>query len=85
AGPEGLKRHMGDDDINCQILDAFWENRAADYHEYRPFKEWPDAKDVDLVDLITKLTNLDPGQRLTAEEALEHPWFNTTNDLKASS
>ncbi|KAK6440294.1 hypothetical protein LTR95_003482 [Oleoguttula sp. CCFEE 5521] len=60
AGLEGLKRHVGDEDINCQILDAFWEDKIADYRDYRPFKEWPDVTDADFADLIVNMTNLDP-------------------------
>jgi serine/threonine protein kinase len=26
-------------------------------------------------DLIVKMTNLDPTMRITARQALEHPWF----------
>ncbi|OQN98162.1 hypothetical protein B0A48_15994 [Cryoendolithus antarcticus] len=82
AGLEGLKRHVGDENINCQILDAFWEDTIADYHEYRPFKEWPDVTDAAFADLIVKMTNLDPGERLRAEEALAHPWFDIATDME---
>ncbi|KAH4906954.1 hypothetical protein HBI80_070960 [Parastagonospora nodorum] len=37
--------------------------------------EWPDV-DSTFKDLIRGLNNLDPSQRLTARQALEHPWFN---------
>ncbi|OQN95312.1 hypothetical protein B0A48_18469 [Cryoendolithus antarcticus] len=81
AGLQGLKRHVGEENVYCQILEAFWEDRSADYHDSRPFKEWPDVIDADFADLIIKLTNLDPGERLTAEEALRHPWFDMTDDI----
>jgi serine/threonine protein kinase len=31
--------------------------------------------EAQLRDLICKMTNLDPEERITAREALEHPWF----------
>jgi serine/threonine protein kinase len=31
--------------------------------------------DAQLRDLICRMTNLDPAERITAREALEHPWF----------
>jgi serine/threonine protein kinase len=31
--------------------------------------------DVQLRDLICRMTNLDPEERIIAREALEHPWF----------
>lgn len=31
--------------------------------------------DTKFQDLIVKMTNLDPKRRITAREALQHPWF----------
>ncbi|CAJ2509201.1 Uu.00g142270.m01.CDS01 [Anthostomella pinea] len=42
----------------------------------RPFAVWKsDLLDDEFKDLIGKMTNFDPQKRITAQEALEHPWF----------
>ncbi|KAI3325398.1 kinase-like domain-containing protein [Xylariaceae sp. AK1471] len=42
----------------------------------RPFALWKsDLLDPEFKDLIGKMTNFDPRKRITAEEALDHPWF----------
>lgn len=74
-GLNGLMTHVGDEEINCQVLGFLWDDRAADYHSYRPFSEWPNVTDDEFKDLIRRMTNLDPQKRATAREALEHPWF----------
>lgn len=68
-------KHVGDEEVNCQILQMLWEERTADYIQYEPFSDWPDIGDVSFKDLIRRMTNLDPTKRFTAREALEHPWF----------
>jgi serine/threonine protein kinase len=35
------------------------------------------------IDLVKKLTRKDPNERITAEEALQHPWFNILKSLPA--
>jgi serine/threonine protein kinase len=35
---------------------------------------WTDIEE-DFRDLLVGLTKFDPSKRLTAEEALQHPWF----------
>ncbi|KFY25144.1 hypothetical protein V493_04808 [Pseudogymnoascus sp. VKM F-4281 (FW-2241)] len=74
-GVEGLMKHIGDDDVNCQVLRMLWEDRHEEYIPYKPFREWADVTDVVFKDLIRGLTNLDPAKRITARQALEHPWF----------
>ncbi|KAI1744943.1 kinase-like domain-containing protein [Xylaria scruposa] len=54
-----------------RIADSFDEKNPR-----RPFALWKsDLLDADFKDLISKMTNFDPRKRITAEEALEHPWF----------
>lgn len=48
---------------------------SHDHIPYKPFSTWPEAKDEDFQDLIKGLMSLDPKRRLTAAEALGHPWF----------
>lgn len=79
-GVEGLLKHIGDDDVNCQVLRMLWEDRHEEYIPYKPFSEWADVTDVVFKDLIRELTNLDPANRITAAEALEHPWFTDVQD-----
>jgi serine/threonine protein kinase len=73
-GLNGLMKHVGDEEANCEILAMLWEERAADYIPYVPFSEWTGV-DSAFKDLIRGLNNLDPSRRLTACQALDHPWF----------
>ncbi|KAI1331545.1 kinase-like domain-containing protein [Xylariaceae sp. FL0255] len=42
----------------------------------KPFALWKsDLLDPEFKDLIAKMTNFDPRRRITAEQALDHPWF----------
>ncbi|RMY08536.1 hypothetical protein D0868_04747 [Hortaea werneckii] len=75
-GINGLLTHVGDDETSCEILSLLWDERNADYIPYKPFVEWPEKQqDESLRDVITRLVNLDPNKRITAKEALMHPWF----------
>lgn len=75
-GLDGLMKHVRDEEIDSQILSMLWEERNEDYIEYKPFSEWPGAEhDGNFRDLIKGLVNLDPGKRITASQALRHPWF----------
>lgn len=67
--------HVGDEEVNRQVLRLLWDDRAADYHSYRPFPTLPNVTDDVFKDLIAGMTNLDPLKRTTAREALSHPWF----------
>ncbi|USP82506.1 kinase-like protein [Curvularia clavata] len=73
-GSNGLMKHVGDEELNCEILGMLWEDRVADYIPYVSFSEWTDV-DSTFKDLIRGLNNLDPAQRLTACQALNNPWF----------
>ncbi|KFY43408.1 hypothetical protein V494_02007 [Pseudogymnoascus sp. VKM F-4513 (FW-928)] len=79
-GVQGLLKHIGDGGTNCQVLQMLWEDRHEEYIPYKPFSEWTDVTDVVFMDLIRGLTNLDPAKRITAAEALEHPWFKDVQD-----
>ena len=50
-----------------------WEDRDVEYLPYQHFTTW----DVDrnFKDLASRLMDLNPKKRLTAQQALEHPWF----------
>ena len=42
---------------------------------YKAFSDWPDVGHVAFKDLVLRMMNLDPTKRVTANQALEHPWF----------
>ncbi|KAI1178274.1 kinase-like domain-containing protein [Nemania sp. FL0916] len=59
-----------------RIADSFDESNPR-----RPFALWKsDLLDADFKDLIGKMTNFDPRKRITADEALAHPWFSDAAD-----
>jgi serine/threonine protein kinase len=74
-GVNGLMKHIGDDDISCQVLQMLWEDRNEDCIPYEPFSNWPDLDDAVFKDLVQGMMNLDPAKRITARQALEHPRF----------
>jgi serine/threonine protein kinase len=64
------RRHPWAPDFR-RIADSFGEGNPR-----RPFALWKSPLlDADFKDLIGKMTNFDPRKRITAEEALQHPWF----------
>lgn len=74
-GINGLLKHIGDDEINCQVLRMLWDERSEEYIPYKPISQWEDHMEPEFRDLIGQLMNLDPAKRLTAPEALGHPLF----------
>lgn len=71
-GTEGLIQYLGDSPW-AQLIGMI----AADFNAEnprRPFEMWQDI-DADFKDLITRMMNIDPTRRLTANEALAHQWF----------
>jgi serine/threonine protein kinase len=79
-GLEGLMRHVGDEEINKQILSALWEERAEEHIPYKQFDEWPEAADDAFRELIKGSMSLDPRKRLTAAQILKLPWFSAKVD-----
>lgn len=75
AGYMGLRCHVSHDGRLCQLLDALWEDRTAPYIPYKHFSTWPEVEGEDFKDVVLKLMSLDPDRRITAREALLHPWF----------
>ncbi len=74
-GVNGLLKHIGEFDTQCQVLRMLWEDRSGEKIPYKPFSEWQDVGDAAFKHLIRGLTCLDPTKRVTARQALEHPWF----------
>ncbi|KAK1762031.1 kinase-like protein [Phialemonium atrogriseum] len=76
-GFKGLLQHIGEENPFFERLITL----AGDFDAQRPrkpFAMW-DYVDAELRDLIVKMTNLDPARRISAREALEHPWFRQAN------
>jgi serine/threonine protein kinase len=73
-------RHVGDEEINKQILSALWEERAEEHIPYKPFDEWPEAADDGFRELIRESMSLDPRKRLTAGQVLRLLWFSAKVD-----
>lgn len=74
-GINGLMKHVGDEETNLQVLSLLWDDRFADYLPYSHFSDWSEVQDAVFKDLVLKMMSLDPVKRITAREALEHPWF----------
>ncbi|KAH7348172.1 kinase-like domain-containing protein [Pyrenochaeta sp. MPI-SDFR-AT-0127] len=68
----GLLQHLGDSpwvEIFTVIAEGFNEQFPG-----APFMLWKDIE-PDFKDLVGKMTSIDPKRRITAQEALTHPWF----------
>lgn len=71
-GFEGLLKHLGQSpwvQIFTVIAEGFNEENPR-----VPFAQWP-IVEPEARDLIGRMMNMDPNRRLTAHEALAHPWF----------
>lgn len=68
-------KHIGDEEVNCQILQILWEERLEGDISYIPFADWSDIEDDIFKDLVEGLTVLDPKSRMTVDKALKHRWF----------
>lgn len=72
-GLQGLVQHLGyDNPFSSRLVGLLDTFRGEDGRQ--PLSEWQYG-DADFRDLVGKMTNLDPARRITAREALEHPWF----------
>ncbi|KAI0104169.1 kinase-like protein [Nemania sp. FL0031] len=72
-GLNALYKHLGNENPWVQVFDILRGGFNAD-NPRRPVSLWKDV-DPELKDLVGGLTNFDPAKRMTAQEALEHPWF----------
>lgn len=70
-GFRGLLKHLGKDN---PFAECFIEVAATFDARRAPISVWRDG-DKDFKDLLSKMTSLDPTKRITAREALKHPWF----------
>lgn len=72
-GLKGLLKWIGEKNPFFQRLIALAESFDA-ANPRKPFEKWYFV-DAQFRDLGCKMTTLDPARRITAREALEHPWF----------
>jgi serine/threonine protein kinase len=74
----GLCFFVGEKSPGGEVLAANLE-RMRTVGRVRPFASWAFGNDdlemPELRDLVAKMTHLNPNARITAQEALEHPWF----------
>ncbi|OIW30908.1 kinase-like protein [Coniochaeta ligniaria NRRL 30616] len=75
-GIVGLAKLVGEEDPFFQRIGDLCDD-INNGEPYSTIRGWLHM-DADLRDLISKMTNLDPKKRITAAEALEHPWFHKT-------
>jgi serine/threonine protein kinase len=71
-GLEGLLQHLGDSpwaQVFIAIAEAFGRENPR-----KPIALWKNIL-PDFKDLVGQMMNVDPKRRLTAHEALAHPWF----------
>lgn len=77
-GIQGLLEHLGPENPFFERVIAL----VQDFTDERPRQPEPFALwhyvDADFRELMGKMTNLDPKRRITAREALQHPWFQAT-------
>lgn len=71
-GVNGLIQYLGDSLWAQLIAMIAADSNAA--NPRRPFALWQDI-DPDSKDLVVQMMNVNPTQRLTADEALAHKWF----------
>lgn len=72
-GLKGLLKWIGEKNPFFQRLIALAESFDA-ANPRKPFEKWYFV-DAQFRDLVCRMTTLDPARRITAREALEHPWF----------
>ncbi|OAA60907.1 CMGC/CDK protein kinase [Niveomyces insectorum RCEF 264] len=74
-GVAGLRAHVDPDSPWQAAFLEIMGRLIRDDNPPRPFVGWADVADTGFRDVVGRMTRLDPAQRITAHEALEHPWF----------
>ncbi|KAI0536380.1 kinase-like domain-containing protein [Xylaria digitata] len=72
-GFNGFLQHIGEDNPFHERVMAI-ANDFPPGNRRQPFELWGDVDPI-FRDLVVKMTRLDPVLRITAKEALNHPWF----------
>ena len=74
-GVAGLMEHVSADSPWQTTFSEIMSRLIKKDNPPRPFVGWRDVGDSAFKDVVGKMTRLGPAQRITAREALEHPWF----------
>ena len=69
----GFLEHIGEENPFHERLIALASSFGPE-NPREPFERWAYVE-LDLRDLVGKMTSLDPARRITAREALQHRWF----------
>ncbi|KAK4097705.1 kinase-like protein [Parathielavia hyrcaniae] len=76
-GVEGLLWHTGEENPFHERLKSLIVE-FGDHNPRGPFAKWKSVDNAAFQDLIAQMTSLHPKRRITAREALQHPWFRGT-------
>lgn len=71
-----IEYHGGEDDPFVARFGGLLMSFNGKDKKRAPFSRWQTV-DHDFKDLVGRMTCLDPRWRITAREALKHPWFGT--------
>ncbi|KAL1844623.1 hypothetical protein VTK73DRAFT_2151 [Phialemonium thermophilum] len=74
-GVAGLRAHVGPDSVWQSKFVQIMSRLICNDNPPRTFVGWADVEDASFRDVVGRMTRLDPSQRITAQEALKHPWF----------
>ncbi len=69
-----IEYHGGEEDPFVQRFLELLYSFDREGKKRAPFRNWHPV-DPQFQDLVCKMTCLDPRRRITAREALQHPWF----------
>ncbi|OTA65185.1 kinase-like protein [Hypoxylon sp. EC38] len=72
-GFNGFLQHIGEENPFYERVIAL-ANDFLPGNRRQPFEAWEDVDPI-FKDLVIKMTRLDPALRITARDALKHPWF----------
>ena len=76
----GFLHHIGHNPWTQKLVDILAAGFARE--KFNPhIDEWDDVEEH-FIDLIKKLMALDLSRRITAREALQHPWFKDDESLE---
>ena len=80
-GIKGVIKHVSDNEVDRKVFQMLWEDRKEDNIPYKPFFRLARNSRYRVSEPHQRLMNLDPKSRLTANQALKHPWFSESSSL----
>lgn len=76
-----IEYHGGEEDPFAQrFIELLTTFNSGQGKKRAPFSRWHPV-DPQFKNLVSKMTCLDPLRRITAREALRHPWFSSEEDV----